>query len=35
VAAAAVYAGGAWLTGLVRADDLTALARALRGVAQR
>jgi sarcosine oxidase gamma subunit len=34
-AAAAVYAGGAWGTGLVRSDDLTALARALGGVRRR
>jgi O-antigen/teichoic acid export membrane protein len=34
-AAAAVYAGGAWGTGLVRADDLTALVRALGSVRER
>ena len=33
--AAVVYAAGAWGTGLLRADDLTALARALAGVRAR
>lgn len=33
--AAAVYAGGAWASGLLHADDLAALARAVGGSARR